>query len=325
MKLPRRDFLRLLGSAAALPAVARIARADTYPSRPVHIIVGYAPGGPTDIVARLMGQWLSERLGQQFVIENRPGAGSNIGAETVVKANPDGYTLFEITISNAINASLYSNLNFDVVHDLAPVAGHVRTPGVMEVTQAFPAKTLPEFIAYAKANPGKVNMATAGSGSGPDIYGALFKMMAGVDLVPIAYRGSGPAKIDLISGQVQVLFDPLASSIELIKANKVRPLAVTTATRLDVLPDVPAIADSVPGYDATTWNGFVAPRNTPSEIIDKLNREINAALADPKMKAKIAEFSGIPLSGSPSDFARLIADETEKLAKVVKFAGMRPE
>jgi tripartite-type tricarboxylate transporter receptor subunit TctC len=325
MKLPRRRFLHLAAGAAALPAVSRTARADTYPSRPVRIIVGYAAGGPTDLVARLMGQWLSERFGQRFIIENRPGAGSNIAAETVARAAPDGYTLLEVTNASAVNATLYKNLNFNLIHDVTPVAGNVRTPGVLEVNPAVPVKSVPEFIAYAKANPGKVNMGTAGSGSAADIYGALFKMMAGVDLVTVAYRGSAPALIDLIGGQVQVMFDPLSSSIEHIKAGRLRPLAVTTATRLDVLPDIPTMGDFVPGYEASSWNGIAAPRNTPAEIVNKLNKEINAALADPKMKARLAEFGGIVLAGSPSDFARLIADETEKWAKVIKYSGMTPD
>jgi tripartite-type tricarboxylate transporter receptor subunit TctC len=288
MKLPRRRFLQLAAGAAALPAVSRTARADTYPSRPVHIIVGYAAGGPTDLVARLMGQWLSERFGQQFIIENRPGAGSNIAAETVVRAAPDGYTLLELTNASAVNVTLYKNLNFNLIHDVTPVAGNVR-------------------------------------GSAADIYGALFKMMAGVDLVTVAYRGAAPALIDLIGGQVQVMFDPLSSSIEHIKTGRLRPLAVTTATRLEVLPDIPTVGDFVPGYEASSWNGIAAPKNTPAEIVDKLNKEINAALADPKMKARLAEFGGIVLAGSPSDFGRLIADETEKWAKVIKYSGMKSD
>jgi tripartite-type tricarboxylate transporter receptor subunit TctC len=325
VKLPRRRFLHLAAGAAALPAVSRTARADTYPSRPVRIIVGYAVGGPTDLVARLMGQSLSERFGQRFIIENRPGAGSNIAAETVVRAAPDGYTLLELTNASAVNVTLYKNLNFNLIHDVTPVAGIVRTPGVLEVNPSVPVKSVPEFIAYAKANPGKVNMATAGSGSAADIDGALFKMMAGVDLVTVAYRGAAPALIDLIGGQVQVMFDPLSSSIEHIKAGRLRPLAVTTATRLDVLPDIPTVGDFVPGYEASSWNGIAAPKNTPAEIVDKLNKEINAALADSKMKARLAEFGGIVLAGSSADFGRLIADETEKWAKVIKYSGMKPD
>jgi tripartite-type tricarboxylate transporter receptor subunit TctC len=272
-----------------------------------------------------MGQWLSERFGQRFIIENRPGAGSNIAAETVVRAAPDGYTLLEVTNASAVNATLHKNLNFNLIHDVTPVAGNVRTPGVLEVNPSVPVKSVPEFIAYAKANPGKVNMATAGAGSAADIYGALFKMMAGVDLVTVAYRGSAPALIDLIGGQVQVMFDPLSSSIEHIKAGRLRPLAVTTATRLDVLPDIPTVGDFVPGYEASSWNGIAAPKNTPAEIVNKLNKEINAALADPKMKARLAEFGGIVLAGSPSDFGRLIADETEKWAKVIRAANIKPD
>jgi tripartite-type tricarboxylate transporter receptor subunit TctC len=291
----------------------------------VRLIVGFAAGGPTDITARLMAQWLSEHLGQQFIVENRPGAGSNVGAEIVAKARPDGYTLLEGTISNAINATLYDNLPFDFIRDFAPVAGNVRIPAVMEVNPAVPAKTVPDFLAYAKSNRGKINMATGGAGSGPDIYGALFNMMTGADLVKVAYRGSAPALIDLIGGQVQVMFDPLSSSIPHIRAGKLRPLAVTTTARLDVLPDVPVLADFVPGYAASSWHGIVAPRNTPPEVVDRLNKEINAALADPKFKARFADFAGVPLAGSPSDFGNFIADETEKWGKVVKYAGMKPE
>jgi tripartite-type tricarboxylate transporter receptor subunit TctC len=325
MKFPRRHFLKLTAGVAAVPTLSRIARAQAYPTKPVRIIVGFAAGGPTDIVARLIGQWLTERLGQQFVIENRPGAGSNIAAEAVVKAPADGYTLLEVTISNTVNAALYDNLSFNLVRDFAPVAGNVRTPGVMEVNPLVPAKTVPEFIAFAKANPGKINVATAGGGSAPDLYAALFKMMTGLDLVQVAYRGSGPALIDLIGGQVQAMFDPLSSSIQHIRAGKLRPLGVTTATRLEVLPDTPTIGDFVPGYAASSWNGIVAPKNTPGEIVNKLNNEINLALADPKIRARLADFNGIPLAGSPVEFGKFIADETEKWAKVVKFSGMKPD
>jgi tripartite-type tricarboxylate transporter receptor subunit TctC len=323
--MKRRTFLRLAAGTAALPALPRLALALDYPTRPVHIIVGFAAGGPTDITARLMAQWLSEHLGQQFVVENRPGAGSNVGAEVVAKARPDGYTLFEVTISSAVNTTLYDNLPFDLIRDFAPVAGNVRIPAVMEVNPAFPAKTASDFIAYAKANRGKINMATAGAGSGPDICGALFNMMTGADLVKVAYRGSAPALIDLIGGQVDVTFDPLSSSIEHIRAGKLRPLAVTTPTRLEVLPDVPTLGDFVPGYAYNSWHGLVAPRNTPAEVVDRLNKEINAALADPKFRARLADFGGIPLAGSPSDFGSFIANETEKWAKVVKYSGMKPE
>jgi tripartite-type tricarboxylate transporter receptor subunit TctC len=325
MKLPRRSLLQLAAGALALPAVSRVAGARTYPARPVRLIVGYAAGGPTDLVARLMGQWLSEHLGQPFIIENRPGGGTSIAGAAFVRASPDGYTLFEVTSASVINAALYDNFNFTIVRDIAPVAGNVRTPGVMEVNPFVPAKTVPEFIAYAKANPGKINMATAGSGSASHIYGELFKNMAGVDLIPVAYRGAGPALIDLIGGQVQVMFDSVSSSIEHIRAGKLRPLAVTTATRLDVLPDIPTVGEFVPGYEASSWNGISAPRNTPAEIIDRLNKEINVALADPKMKARLAEFGGEALSGSPSDFGKLIADETEKWGKVIRAAHIKAD
>lgn len=323
--MKRRTFVHLAASAAMAPAMSRFARAQTYPSRPVHIIVGFAAGGPTDITARLIAQWLSEHLGQQFVVENRPGAGSNIGAELVAKARPDGYTLLEFTISNSINATLYDNLSFDLIRDFTPVAGNVRIPAVMEVNPAFPAKTASDFIAYARANRGKINMGTAGAGSGPDICGALFNMMTDADLVKVAYRGSAPALIDLIGGQVDVMFDPLSSSIGHIRAGKLRPLAVTSQTRLEVLPDVPTLGDFVPGYAYSSWHGMVAPRNTPAEVVDRLNKEINTALADPKFKARLADFGGIPLAGSPTEFGNFITDEAEKWAKVVKYAGMKPE
>jgi tripartite-type tricarboxylate transporter receptor subunit TctC len=289
MKLPRRQFLHLAAGAAALPAVSRIAQALDYPTRPVHILVGYAAGGPADIIARLVGQLLSERLGQAFVIENRPGAGSNLAAEVVARAPADGYTLLQLTISNAYNVALYDNLNFDLLRDIAPVASINRGAGIMEVNPSVPAETVPEFIAYAKANPGKINMATGGNGSSAHVYGELFKKMAGVDLAAVAYRGSGPALIDLIGGQVQVTFDPLQSSIEYIRAGRLRPLAVTTATRLQVLPDVPTIGEFVPGYEASGWQGIGAPAKTPPEIIDRLNREVNTGLSDPKFKARLAE------------------------------------
>jgi tripartite-type tricarboxylate transporter receptor subunit TctC len=325
MKLPRRSFLHLAAGAAALPAVSGIARAQTYPTRPIHLIVGFAAGGPTDVVARLIGQSLSERLGQQIVVENRPGAAGNVGTEVVVKAPPDGYTLLLCGLPNAVNATLYDNLNFNFVRDIAPVLSLIQTPGVMEVNPSFSAKTVPEFITYAKANPGKIDMATSGPGSSPDVYGALFKNLAGVNLVAVAYRGSGPALIDLIGGQVQVIFSDLSSSLEHIKAGKLRPLAVTTATRLDALPGIPALAEFLPGYEASVWTGIGAPRNTPKEIIEKLNREVNAALADPKIKARFAEFGATGLGGSSSDFGKMIADETEKWAEVVRSSGMKPE
>jgi tripartite-type tricarboxylate transporter receptor subunit TctC len=324
MKLPRRQFLHLAAGAAALPAVSRIARAQTYPTRPVHIVVGFAAGSASDIVARLVGQRLSERLGRQFVIDNRPGVASNLAAEAVVRAPPDGYTLLLITSVNAINATLYDNLKFDI-RDIAPVASIARGPGVMEVNPTFPAKSVPEFIAYAKANPGKINMGTGGSGSLLDAYGELFKMMAGVDMVPVPYRGAPPALTDLIGGRVQVVFDTFAASIELVRAGKLRALAVTTATRSDALPEVPTLSEFVPGYEASGSWGIVAPKNTPVEIVDRLNKEINAALADPEMKARFADFGATGLQGSPAEFGKLIAEETEKWAKVVKFAGMKPD
>jgi tripartite-type tricarboxylate transporter receptor subunit TctC len=291
----------------------------------VRIIVGFTPGGTTDISARLMGRWLSERLGQPFVIDNRPGAGSNIGTEAVVNAPPDGYTLLQISASNAINATLYEKANFNFIRDIEPVAGIMRVPGVMVVNPSFPAKTAPEFIAYAKANPGKLNMGSGGNGSSPHVSGELFKMMAGVDLVHVLYRGGLPALVDLLAGQVQVIFSPVPESIEFIRAGKLRPLAVTTATRSEVLPEIPTLGDFVPGYETSGWYGVGVPSNTPAEIVEKLNREINEALADPAMKARLADLGGTMLPGSPADFGKLIADETEKWAKVIKFAGIKPD
>jgi tripartite-type tricarboxylate transporter receptor subunit TctC len=325
MKLPRRKFLHLAAGAAALPAVARFAWADTYPSRPVRIIVGFPPGGPGDIIARLTGQSLSERLGQPFIIENRPGAGSNIATELVAKAAPDGYTLLQVSPSNTISATLYANLNFNFVRDFVPVAAAVRAPLVMEVNPSVPAKTVPEFIAYAKTNPGKINMASAGNGTTPHMAGELFKMMAGVNLVHVPYRGGAPALTDLLGGGVQVLFDPIPASIEYIKAGKLRAIAVTTTTRSEALPDVPTVAASVPGYEASNWWGICAPKSTPTEIVDKLNSAINAALVDPKMKARLAGLGGVPLTGSPAEFGKLIADEAEKWAKVIRAANIKAE
>jgi tripartite-type tricarboxylate transporter receptor subunit TctC len=325
MKLPRRNFLHLAAGAAALPAATRIARAQAYPTRPVRIIVGFAPGGATDIMARLMGQSLSERLGQQFVIENRPGAASNVGTEAVVNAAPDGYTLLVVTSVNAINASLYEKLNFNLIRDVVPVASIHREPFVMEANPSVPVTTVAEFIAHAKANPGKINMASAGIGSGNHISGELFKMMTGVNLVHVPYRGGGPALVDLFGGQVQVMFATMSSSIEYVRAGKLRALAVTTATRSPVLPDIPTVAEFVPGYESSFWTGVGAPRNTPAEIVDKLNKEMNATLADPKFKARLADLGGTALSGSPLDFGKFVADETEKWAKVVKFAGIRAD
>jgi tripartite-type tricarboxylate transporter receptor subunit TctC len=325
MKLPRRNFLRLAAGAAALPAVSRIARAQAYPTRPVRIIVGFAAGGGSDILARLIGQWLSERLGQQFVIENRPGAGTNIGTEAVVRASPDGYTLLLVNASVAINATLYEKLNFNVIRDILPVAGISREANVLAVHPSVPAKTVPEFVAYAKANPGKINMASSGNGTSVHMSGELFKMMTGVNMVHVPYRGGAPALTDLLGGQVQIMFSSMPSSIEYIRAGKLRPLAVTSATRSEALPDIPTVGDFVPGYEASNWWGVGAPRNTPAEIIGKLNKEINAAFVDPKMNARIADVGGMVLAGSPTDFGKLIAEETDKWGKVVKFAGLKPE
>ena len=325
MKLPRREFLRLAAGAAALPAVPLIASAQAYPARPVRIIVGFAPGGGMDIMARLIGQWLSERFGQQFVIENRPGAGTNIATEAVVNAPPDGYTLLLAGFPNASNATLYGNLKFNFIRDIAPVAGLSRETFVIEVNPSLWFKTVPEFITHAKANPGKINMASAGIGSGNHIAGELFKMMTGVNLVPVHYRGAGPALVDLLGEQVQIMFASISSSIEYVRAGKLRALAVTAATPSPVLPDIPMVAEFVPGYDFSFWTGIGAPRNTPAEIVDKLNKEINAALADPKMKARFAELGVIAFRGSPADFGKFIAEETEKWGKVVNFAGIKPE
>ena len=289
------------------------------------MIVGFPAGGPNDIVARLVGQWLSERLGQQFVIENRPGAGGTIAAEAVVKAPPDGYTLLMAGAPQAISTSLYENLNFNLVRDIAPVASIVRVPLVMEVNPAVPARTVPEFIAYAKANPGKLNMASGGNGTSDHVCGELFKLMAGVDMILVPYRGAAPALIDLMGGQIQVLFDVMTSSIAYIKAGKLRALAVTTATRSETLPDIPTVGEFVPGYEASAWYGVGVPKNTPADVVSRLNQEINFGLADPKMKARLAELGGTVLPGSPADFGKLLADETEKWAKVIKTAGIKPE
>jgi tripartite-type tricarboxylate transporter receptor subunit TctC len=305
--------------------VARLARAETYPGRPVHIIVGFAAGGPNDISARLIGQWLSERLGQQFVVENRPGAGGNVATELVVRAPADGYTLLLVPAPAAINATLYDNLNFNFIRDIAPVAGILRVPEVMVVNPAVPASTVPEFIAYAKANPGKINMASAGNGTVPHVAGELFKFMTGVDLVRVGYRGGGPALVDLMGGQVQVMFEPTLSTIGYIRAAKLRALAVTSATRSAALPDVPTVGEFVPGYEATAWFGIGAPRNTPADIVGKLNSEINAGLVDAKFKDRLADMGGEPMPMSSADFAKFIADETEKWSKVVRAAGIKAE
>ena len=325
MKLPRRQFLHLAAGAATLPAVSRIARAQAYPSRPVRIIVGFAAGGGVDIVARLIGQWLSERLGQPFVIENRPGAASNIGTEAVVRAPPDGYTLLLAGTAAATNATLYDKLSFNFIRDIAPVGRIMLVPNVMVVNPSVPTKTVPEFIAYAKVNPGKINMASSGSGSTLHVSGELFKMMASVDLTHVPYRGTAPALTDLLSGQVQVVFSPMPGAIEYIRSGKLRALAVTTSMRSEELPDIPTIGDFVPGYEASLFYGLCAPRNTATEIVDKLNKEINAALADPKIKARFADLGGMTLPGSPSDFGKLIAEETEKWGKVIRAANIKPE
>ena len=325
MKLPRRQFLHLAAGAAALPALPRIAKAQTYPTQPVHWIVGYTPGGGNDIFARLMGQWLQERLGRPFVIENRPGAGSNIATEAVVNSRADGYMILLANFANASNASLYANLKFNFIRDIAPVAGIVRVPNIMLVNQSLPVKTIPEFIAYAKANPGKISMASAGIGSTGHLAGELMKMMAGVDFVHVPYRGNAPALTDLLSGQVQILFASLPSSIEYVRTGKLRGLAVTSAMRAATAPDLPAITEFVAGYEVSSWYGIGAPRNTPANIVDILNKAVNAGLADPRLKKQLDDQGGIEMAGTPSDFGNLIADETEKWAKVIKFAGIKPQ
>jgi tripartite-type tricarboxylate transporter receptor subunit TctC len=323
MTLSRRKFLHLAAFAAGLSTVSRFAWAQAYPSRPVRIIVGYAAGGGVDITARLIGQWLSERLGQQFVIENRPGAGGNIATEAVVRAPADGYTLLMVGGYNAINATLYDNLKFNFIRDIAPVAGIIRLPNVMVVNPSVPARTVPEFIAYARANSHKLNMASPGYGSSPHVSGELFKMMTGVDMLHVPYRSV--ALTDLLGGQLEVMFPTIVASIEYIKTGRLRALAVTTATRVDVLPDIPTVAEFVPGYEASTWYGVGAPNATPAEIVEKLNKEINASLADPKLQARLADLGGTALSGSPADFGKLIADETKKWARVIKAANIKPE
>jgi tripartite-type tricarboxylate transporter receptor subunit TctC len=325
MKIPRRKFLHLATGAAALPAMTRFAWADDYPSRPVRIVAGYAAGGPTDIAARLLAQSLSQRLHQQFVVEDQPGAGSNLATETVVHAPPDGYTLLLVTQSNAINATLYDNLKFNFIRDIAPIASLMSAPSVMEINPSVPAKTVPEFIAYAKANPGKINMATAGNGSPPHMFGELFKAMAGVDLPAVAYRGGGPALVDLLGGQVQVMFEGITSSIEYLRTGKLRALAVTSAARSAVLPDVPAVGEFVPGYDATGWFGVGAPKDTPTPIIEALHQEVNAALADPAMKARLADLGADPMPMTLAEFDKLIADETDKWGKVIREASITAE
>jgi tripartite-type tricarboxylate transporter receptor subunit TctC len=325
MNLPRRQFLNLAVGAAALPVLSRTARALAYPTRPVRIIVGTAAGGSTDLVGRLIGQWLSERLGQRFIVENRPGAGTNIAVETVVNAPPDGHTLLLASTAGAINATLYDNLKFNFIRDIVPVAGIVRVTSVIEVNLSFPAKTLPEFIAYAKANPGKISMASPGAGTGPHMAGELFKMMAGVNITHVPYRGTAPAHTDLLGGQVQAMVDGILGSIEFIRNDKLRALAVTSETRSDVLPEVPTVSEFIPGYEASGWFGVGAPKGTSAEVVEKVNNEINAGLADAKLKARLSDLGGVPMSMTPAEFSKLIADETEKWSKVVKFAGLKPE
>ena len=325
MTFRRRGFMHLAVGAAALPAVPRIARAQAYPSRPVRIVVGFPAGGATDIQARLMGEWLTERLGQQFIVENKPGASGNIGTETVAKAPADGYTLLQVVTPSAINASIYTNLSFDFIRDIAPVVYVARLAYVVVVNPSVPVTTIPELIAYAKANPGKINYGSAGQGTPQNIACELFKMMTGVNLVHVPYKGGAPAVADLIAGHVQVIFAPVSESIQQVKAGKLRALAVTTASRLDVLPDVPTVGDFVAGYEASGFAGIGVPRNTPPEIIALLNKEINAGIADPKIKARIVELGGTVVGGTPAEFAKLIADATDKWAGVIKFAGVKSE
>jgi len=323
MKLRRRSFLQVAAGAVGSLSKVGIAGAQAYPTRPVHLLVGYAAGGPLDTSARMIAQWLSERLGQQFIVENLPGAGSNLAAETVVRAAPDGYTLLEVSASNAWNATLYDNLTFNFIRDIVPVAGVRRAGGVMEVHPSVPVATVPEFIAYAKANPGKLNMATGGVGSAPHLYGELFKMVTGVDLVTVNYRGSEPALSDLLSGRVQVAFDVVISSLAHIKAGELRPLGVTSANRLAVLPDVPPIGDTVPGYDASSWDGIGAPANAPPEIIAILNKEVNAALADPSFKARLTDLGAEPFAVSTAEFGKFVVEYTAKWRKVIQAAGIK--
>lgn len=325
MRLHRRKFLQLTAAGLSAPAFPLAARAEDYPTRPVRIVAGFAAGGGVDITARLIGQWLNERLGQSFVVENRAGAGGNIGTEAVVTAAPDGYTLLLATVPNAVNASLYNNLKFNFIRDIAPVAGIIRVPMFIMVHPSLQAKTVPELIAHAKANPGKVNMASAGNGSAPHMAGELFKMMAGVNMVHVPYRGQGPALTDLLGGEVQVLFATAPGTTDYVTTGKLRALAVTTATRAQVLPDVPPVGDFVPGYETSQWYGMCAPGKTPIDIIGKLNKEINAAIAEANMKARLAAIGGEPLPGTPAEFGRLIAEETGKWAKVVQAAGLKPE
>jgi len=325
VKLPRRRFLRLAASAAALPVASRSAWAQDYPRRPVHLICGFAPAGGNDIIARLMGQWLTERLGQTFVIENRPGAGTNIAAEAVINSPPDGYTLFVTNPSSAINATLYEKLNFEFMRDMLPVAGIAQAPSVFAISASVPARTVPEFIAHAKANPGRINMGSAGIGSTGHLAGELFKMMAGVNLIHVPYRGNAPALTDLIAGQIEVLFPSLGSSIEYVKTGKLHALAVTSATRSDATPGLPTVAETLPGYQAVSFYGIGAPRNTPAEVVEVLNKAVNAVLADPKLQARLAELGYVPMPMTPAAFGKFIADETEKWGKVIRAANIKPE
>jgi tripartite-type tricarboxylate transporter receptor subunit TctC len=321
--MKRRQFLQLAAGAAVLPVTSGIARAETYPSRSVRVVVGYTPGGSADITARLMGQWLSEKLGQPFVIENRPGGGTNIATESVVRAAPDGYTLLLAAPANAINATLYEKLNFDFLRDTAPIAGIIRFPNVVVVNPALPVNSIPELIAYAKANPGKLNMASSGNGSTIHMSGELFKMLTGINMLHVPYRGGAPALTDLLTGQVQVMFDNIPTCAEYVRSGKLRGLAVTSTTRSEVLPDLPVVADFLPGYEASAWYGFAAPKGTPDDIIERLNKAVNEILADPKAKTRFAELGAFLLPGSATDFAKLLANETDKWGKVVKFAGAK--
>ncbi|HLH89688.1 MAG TPA: tripartite tricarboxylate transporter substrate binding protein [Xanthobacteraceae bacterium] len=324
MTIRRRSFLPLMAAAAALPVLPRWARADTYPSRPVHLIIGYPPGGSADMTARLFGQWLSDRLGQQFVVESRPGAGTNIATQDVIRAPADGYTLLLAAPANATNPALFAKLNFDFIRDTTPIAGLIRFPDVVDVNLSLPIHTIPELIAYAKANPGKLNFASSGVGSTLHVAGELFKMMTGVDIVHVPYRGGGPALIDLMSGRVQLMFDNLPTSLQFIKSGKLRPLAVTSAERAAVVPELPVVADFVPGYEASAWYGLAAPKGTPGEIVDTLNRAVNAILGEPAVKAQLADLGASLLPGSPADFGKLVVDETAKWGKVIRFAGIKP-
>ncbi|HXN70631.1 MAG TPA: tripartite tricarboxylate transporter substrate binding protein [Bradyrhizobium sp.] len=323
MKLPRRAFLHLAAGAAVLPAVCKIAKAETYPARPVRLIVGYTPGGSADLTARLMGQWLSERVGQQLIIENRPGGGTNIATEVALRAPPDGYTYLLAAPANAINATLYDKLSFNFLRDTEPVVGIIRFPNVVVVNPSLPIRSIPELIAYAKANPGKLNMASSGNGSTIHMSGELFKMLTGIDMVHVPYRGGAPAMTDLLAGQVHVMFDNIPTCAEYVKTGRLRGLAVTSTTRSAVLPDLPTVADFLPGYEASAWYGVVAPKKTPAELIDKMNAEINAVLATPVAKTRFADLGAFLLPGSPADFGKLLADETEKWGKVVKFSGAK--